>query len=200
MSGRIIKLLLAAACMVLVLSLASCKEKAEQGGGNPDAELSPIYPQQAQMLETALKDDPNNLNLLIKLANLYYDWGRDEVDKKGEMAEPLDKWNKAVDYYKRALLINPSDVNVRVDMATLLQFMQKSDESLAEYQKAISIDPKHPQARINYILALAVLKQDYKGAVREYEALLKAAPEQAQNEELKQSVEGFKQKIKEAKK
>jgi len=198
MSGKKVAVLLSLLCLCLAVSLIACKQKAEQtSGGEPEGDLTQNS-QQVQMLEGALKDDPNNASLLVQLGNLYYDMGKTEVDKKGQMAEPGYNWNKAVDYYKRALAINPSDVNVRVDMANLLRFMQKGDEALAEYRQAMNIDPKHPQARINYILALAELKQDYKGAIKEYDALLKVAPEQTANEQLKQDVDGFRQKIKEA--
>jgi tetratricopeptide (TPR) repeat protein len=187
--------------LLLAALFTACSQKQEQQGGAPGgAQISPRYAQETQELEAALKDDPKNADLLIKLGNLYYDWGQEEANAKGKLAQPGDKWLRAVDYYRRALEIQPGNVNVRVDMANLMRFMNQADEAIAQYRRAIKDDPKHPQARINLILALGQQKKDYKGAVSEYEALLKAVPEQKDNTDLKQEVDGFKEAMKEAKK
>jgi tetratricopeptide (TPR) repeat protein len=186
--------------MALTLSFTACKQKAQEGGVPSETEVSPTYTEQTRMIEDALRNDPNNRTLLVQLGNLYYDWGQEEVTKKGELAQPTEKWSKAVDFYKRALAVEPSDVNVRVDMANLLRFMGRGDEAIAEYRQALNIDPKHPQARINLVLALAELKKDYKGAVNEYGNLIRILPDQAQNLELKKEVEGYKEQMKGAKK
>jgi tetratricopeptide (TPR) repeat protein len=189
------------ALMSVTLFSACSQKQAQEGGGPGGTELSPRYAQESQQLESALKDDPKNTALLIKIGNLYYDWGQEEANAKGQTAQPGDKWVRAVEYYKRALEIQPGDVNVRVDMANLLRFMDKTDEAIAQYRQAIKDDPKHPQARINLILALgSQQKKDYKGAISEYEALLKAIPEQKDNTDLKQEVDAIRQAMKEAKK
>ncbi len=187
-------------CLVSVLlavSISACSkgDKEPVAGGEP-AELTPSSTQQAEMLETALKNDPNNTEVLAKLGNLYFDQGLDDVNKHGEHAQPVESWTKGIGYYKRALEVKPSDVNVRVDMGTLLEYLGKTDEAISEYRRGIRIDPKHPQARINLIIALGKSKKDYKSAVLEYEALLKAVPEQAGNKTLELDVEGYKQMMK----
>jgi tetratricopeptide (TPR) repeat protein len=78
--------------------------------------------------------------------------------------------------------------------------MGRTDESISHYRTAINQDPKHAQARINLITALGQQKQDYKGAISEYDALIKALPEQKDNVELKQEVDGFRSMMKENKK
>ncbi len=152
------------------------------------------------MMEAALKKDPNNVNIVVQLGNLYYDWGQDEVNKKGDAAQPVDKWDRAVGYYEQALAIDPSNVNVRVDMANLMRYTGQPDEAIAEYRNAIKQNPQHPQARINLILALGQIKRDYKGAIAEYDDLLKNIPAQKDNTDLKREVDAFKESMKEARK
>lgn len=184
---------------LLAFSLASCSKKetaAPAGGG---AKLS-NFTEQARMMEAALKKDPKNVNILVQLGNLYYDWGQDDVSREGEAAQPTDKWDRAVGYYQQALAIDPSNVNVRVDMANMMRYTGKPDEAIAEYRKAIKQDPQHLQARVNLILILGQMKQDYKGALSEYRDLLKAIPAQKDNTDLQQEVEAFKESMKEARK
>jgi len=183
----------------LIFTLASCskKETAEPTGGG--AELS-NFAEQARMMEAALKKDPNNVNIVVQLGNLYYDWGQDELNKKGDAAQPVDKWDRAVGYYQEALEMDPSNVNVRVDMANLMRYTGQQDQAIEEYRKAIKQNPQHPQARINLILALGQMKRDYKGAIAAYDDLLKNIPAQKDNADLKREVEAFKDAMKEARK
>lgn len=193
------RLFLLAITVLAVFALSACsKEKQERPSG--DTTLSPRFASEAQLLETAMKDDPKNLNTLIQLGNLYYDWGQNEVDTKGDTAQPEDKWLRAIKYYGQALEIDPSNVNVRVDMANLMRFIGRTDEAISQYRTAIQQDPKHPQARINLISALGQQKQDYKGAISEYDALVKAIPEQKDNAALKQEVDNYRNMLKEKKK
>ncbi|MGC2425150.1 MAG: tetratricopeptide repeat protein [Nitrospirota bacterium] len=184
---------------LLIFSLASCSKKETAEAPVADTDITD-FPQQARMMESALKADPKNVNLLIQIGNLYYDWGQDEVSKEGEAAQPVDKWGRAVGYYQQALAIDPTNVNVRVDMANLMRYTGQPDQAVEEYRKAIKQNPQHPQARINLILALGQIKQDYKGAIAEYDDLLKAIPAQKGNTDLKKEVQAFKEAMKEAKK
>jgi tetratricopeptide (TPR) repeat protein len=102
---RLFLLVMAVLTVLAVFSLSACsKEKQDRPSG--DATLSPRFASEAQMLETALKDDPKNLNALTQLGNLYYDWGQNEVDTKGDTAQPEDKWLRAIKYYGQALEID----------------------------------------------------------------------------------------------
>jgi tetratricopeptide (TPR) repeat protein len=105
-----------------------------------------------------------------------------------------------VEFYKQALAIDPANVNVRVDMANLMRYMGRTDEAIAEYRKAIKQNPQHLLARINLILALGQQKRDYKGAIAEYDDLLKNIPAQKDNIDLKKEVDAFRESMKEAKK
>jgi len=196
---RLAILAVAVLTVLAVFSLAACsKEKPE--GVSGDATLSPRFETEAQQLESALKDDPKNVNALIQLGNLYYDWGQNEVDTKGDTAQPEDKWIRAINYYNQALEIDPKNVNIRVDMANLMRFTGRADEAISQYRTAIKQDPKHVQARINLISALGQQKEDYKAAISEYEALLRVAPDQKDNAALKQEVDSFRNAPKEMKK
>ena len=190
------RILVIAVAVLALSSLFACsKEQQERSGG--DTTLNPRFASEVQQFETALKDDPKNVNALIQLGNLYYDWGQNEVDTKGDTAQPEDKWVRAINYYGQALEIDPKNVNIRVDMANLMRFTGRTDEAISQYRTAMKQDPKHVQARINLISALGQQKEDYTAAISEYEALLKVAPDQKDNVSLKQEVDSFRNAPKE---
>ena len=185
--------------LFLIFIIASCSKKETAEPTRGGSEIS-NFAEQAQMMEAALKKDPNNVNIMVQVGNLYYDWGQDEVNKKGDVAQPVEKWDRAVGFYQEALEIDPANVNVRVDMANLMRYTGQPDEAIEEYRKAIKLNPQHPQARINLILALGQIKRDYKGAIAEYDELLQNIPSQKDNTDLRQEVEAFKESMKETRK
>ncbi len=183
----------------LTLVAAGCGDKQRQempAAGGED--ISPRYTEDIRMYEQALSSNPNNLDILIQLGNKYYDWGEEEVHTEGDRAEPVPKWLKAIDYYNRALEIDPKNADVRTDMGNLLNWMGRFDEAEEAYRTAIKSNPNHPQSRINLVTLLGGRMGRYKEAIKEYETLLKVSPEQKDNTSLKEEVDDYRAKMKEA--
>ena len=67
------------------------------------AEMQKMADTQAAPLIEKLKADPSNAALLANIANVYYD---------------THQYPTAIDYYQRALKVEPADAGVRTDMAT----------------------------------------------------------------------------------
>ncbi len=185
--------------LLIAMPFVSCAKKETREATLGNASITD-FPQEAEMMETALKNDPKNVDILIQLGNLYYDWGQDEVDREGNSAQPYDKWMRGISCYERALEIDPGNVNVRTDMATLMRYAGQIDQAISEYRTALKLDPRHPQARINLILALGESKHDYKDALSEYDNLIKEVPDQKENLELSQEVGAFRQAMKDGEK
>ncbi len=117
--------------------------------------------QAAQPLLDTLKQNPNDLETLTKLGNLYYD---------------AQQFDKAVEYYAKVLNANPSDVNVRTDMGTAYWYMHNPDRAIAEFQKSLSYQPTHPQTLFNLGMVKWQGKKDPKGAVEAWQKLLQTNP------------------------
>jgi len=116
----------------------------------------------AAPLLVALKADPKNADLLIQLGNLFDD-SRD--------------YPHALEYYQRALEQRPSDVNVRTDMGTCYLYSGQPAKAIAEYRRALSYNPTHPQTLFNLGVALSESSRDYAGAIAAWEKLLKTNPD-----------------------
>ncbi len=140
------------------------------GQMSPDAAKARIK-EQITAMESDLKNDPQNYELLVALGNANYD-----VD------EPV----KAIDYYERALKIKPSDSGVIVDLGAMYRQTGDSDKAVELFNKAISIDPKLPQAYFNLGMVLRMEKNDPVGAAKAWQKYLELDP----NSEAKEFLEG----------
>jgi Tfp pilus assembly protein PilF len=78
--------------------------------------------------------------------------------------------------YRRALELAPNDADVHTGYGVLLAGRQQLDEAVAEFQRALAVNPLHYEARFD--LARVLEQQGKTGAARiEYERV--AAAEEA---------------------
>jgi cytochrome c-type biogenesis protein CcmH/NrfG len=121
----------------------------------------------AQPWLDALQKNPNDLDALTNLGNLYYD---------------VKQFPQAVDYYAKVLAQQPSNVGVRTDMGTAYWYMGDADRALSEFQKSLSYSPNHPQTLFNMGIVMWQGKKDPKGAVAAWEKLLQNNPDYPQRD------------------
>jgi tetratricopeptide (TPR) repeat protein len=108
-----------------------------------------------------LKTQSSDPDLLVKIANSYYD-GQD--------------YAKAIDYYQKALKFRPQDVSVRTDMATAMWYSGNADGAIKQYEQSLKFQPTHPQTLFNMGIVRWQGKKDGKGAVQFWEKLLASNP------------------------
>jgi tetratricopeptide (TPR) repeat protein len=149
----------------------------------PPAEENPVgigTDSEIDNYKAALKKDPNNLNALIGLGNLYYQTNQDR---------------KAIENFEKALELDPSNPNVRTDMAVCLRRIGECDRAIEELKKAISSNARHPQSRYNLGVILVQDKQDAEGAIRAWEGLLENVPDYPYREQLQQEIRRLKEGV-----
>jgi len=122
---------------------------------------------------TVLRENPNDLNALINLGNIFMDTGR---------------YPEAIDHYRKALEIIPGNVNVRIDMGTCYRRIGKPEKTLEEYKKGLSYQPDHPNALANMGVVLAYDLKDIEGALESWERFLKVAPTHPMAEKIRQDI------------
>jgi cytochrome c-type biogenesis protein CcmH/NrfG len=136
------------------------------GGGTgqmPTPEqLKAMADQQAAPLLAKLKQTPDDAETLAQTGNLYYD---------------AQQFNAAVEYYNRALTVDPKNAAVRTDMGTAYLYLNDPDRAIQEFQNALKDNPKHGQAMFNLGLAQWRGKGDAPAAVATWEKLLKTVPD-----------------------
>jgi tetratricopeptide (TPR) repeat protein len=112
---------------------------------------SPAQAARLKEIETALGADPNNLDLLVELANQYYD---------------MNDFQHAAETYEKVIAKRPNDPDVLTDCGNSYRNVGNVDRALALYQQAQQVDPNHWQSALNLTLVYAYDKKDARDAQR----------------------------------
>lgn len=168
-----------------VQAAASANGSMPQGQA-PQAQLSPE--QQKAMVDQAvapllatLKTNPDDLNTIVQLANLYYDG---------------QQYPEAVKYYQLAVKSQPTNADLLTDLGTSIWYMGDADGAIAEFQTALKYRPDHPGTLFNLGIVRWQGKLDPQGAVQAWEELLRLNPNYPQKQEVQEYIDRAKQHAK----
>jgi hypothetical protein len=132
----------------------------------------------AESLVAKLKTDPNNATLLNQVGIVY---------------RSAHQFKEAQKYFEQSLQSDPKNADVRADMAACMYYEGDVEGALAQLEKALTYNPKHPGALMNIGLIRWQTKHDVPGAVASWEKLLKLNPDfpqKAQVEEMIDAAQG----------
>jgi tetratricopeptide (TPR) repeat protein len=159
--------------LLAVLSFSGCKKKqppAPAGEGEP-IRLNTLA--EIENYKGILRKDPNNLQALIGIGNLYFDTNQDLL---------------AIRNYRKALEMDPTNANVRTDMAICYRRSGNPVQAIEELKKAISTTPRHAQSRYNLGVILVQDMHDVEGGIKAWEALLENVPDYPYRDNLKAEI------------
>jgi tetratricopeptide (TPR) repeat protein len=108
-----------------------------------------------------LKADPNNLELLQGIGNVYYD---------------AQQFPTAIEYYQRALKVQPSNTGVRTDMATAYWYTGDADTAITQFQKSLSYEPNKANTLFNLGIVEWQGKMEIDKATATWQKLLDTNP------------------------
>ncbi len=145
-------------------------------GGAPQQMPARIM-QMVQGYKAALAKNPKDIDAIIGLANLEFDSGQ---------------WDKAIDYYSRALAIDATNADVRVDRAIAYHATGQDDLSKKELLRVIREKPDHKNAWLNLGVVSRQLG-DHAGAVRAWEKYLELDPQGEHAADVRQELTTLKQ-------
>ncbi len=158
--------------LLLLFAAGGCRKKEQpRGRGGEAVNLSALN--EIENYKEILRKDPNNLQALINIGNLYFDTRQDLL---------------AIEHYQRSLSLDPRNVNVRTDMAICFRRRGNPDKAIEELKKVISIDPRHPQSRYNLGVILIHDKNDIEGGIQAWEGLLESVPDYPYRDSLKAEI------------
>lgn len=84
-----------------------------------------------RQLKAALEQSPENRDILFRLGSLYFESNR---------------YNEAIEIYKRILKLKSDDVETLTDLGLALHYTRNSQEGIKYLKKATSISPYHQRA------------------------------------------------------
>ncbi len=126
------------------------------GGGGPPA---PVM-QMLTALKARVAQNPRDIAALVQLGNLYFD---------------ATKFDQAANYYQRALVLDPTNPDVRNDEAAALHSTGHDLDALREVDRVLAERPAFPQALFNRGIILRSMGRR-SDAVVAYQQFLRAAP------------------------
>jgi cytochrome c-type biogenesis protein CcmH/NrfG len=135
-----------------------------------DTQVAPILAQ--------LKNSPKDPALLAQAGNVYYD---------------AQIYQDAIEYYKKALALDPKSASIRTDMATAIWYLGDADTAITELNMALLAEPNKAQTLFNLGMIKWRGKMDVKGAVAEWEKLLKTSPEYPERQHVEELLAQVKQ-------
>jgi tetratricopeptide (TPR) repeat protein len=161
------------AVLAALVAPSGCKKKQQRQAGGEGEPIRLNALAEIENYKEILRKDPNNLQALIGIGNLYYDTKQDLP---------------AIENYQKALALDPSNVNVRTDMAVCFRRKGDPDRAIEELKKAISMDPRHVQSRYNLGVILIHDKNDLAGGLKAWEALLENVPDYPYRDQLRAEI------------
>lgn len=132
--------------------------------------------QELNALRALLKEDPGNVQALMRLSSLYMD---------------ASMYDKALEHLRTAVEAAPDDVHVRTEMATALLMTGKTDEAVAELESCLRKDPGH--SKTWYSLGFAyVQKGEYDKGEEAFSKALDLSPGAFDMEALRSEIQRLK--------
>ena len=143
-------------------------------------------------LENAVKLNPNDVNLLLQLADIYSEQrnfesaistyekvlqqqpDRDDVYMKiGNVYLNMMKWDEAIKAFQKAFDLNPKNEKVYLYMGQAYEELRQFDKAAEAYSKYVSFDPED-KAEVQKRIGLCKMEiKDYEGAAVAFGEALK---------------------------
>ena len=120
-----------------------------------------------RLLNRAYQSNPKDYDVVVGLGNIYFDIGY----FKKENAQ----FEKAREFYQKALTEKPNDIDVRTDfgLTYFLSNPPEYDEAIAEFQKSLQVNPKHEKSL--QVTAQTLLAQNKVAEAEKFVARLREA-------------------------
>jgi tetratricopeptide (TPR) repeat protein len=125
--------------------------------GHPSVDTAAVI----QQMQAMAAQNPSDVEIRLKLANFLYD---------------QKQYTKSIEWYERALELDPKNVNARTDLGTAYFYTGRAADALREYDKSLAIDPKHESTILNTIVVNLEGTHDLAAAQKAWDRLNKLNP------------------------
>jgi tetratricopeptide (TPR) repeat protein len=138
--------------------------------GHPPIDISAVI----KTLEEQAAQNPTDADVRLKLANYLYDH---------------QQWQQAIEWYQKALALDPKNVAARTDLGTAYFNSGRPQEALREYRQSLKDDPTHQPTLYNSIVVNLDGLHDVAAARQAWEHLNKMNPSYPGLDRLKDRLE-----------
>jgi tetratricopeptide (TPR) repeat protein len=155
---------------------APAAQSAQSGGGAAQTRAAVLDETKVNALKTVADRETGNATPRVELANLYFD---------------AERYDDAIKWYEDALKLTPNDVNVSTDLGVCYYYTNQADKALAQFEKSLTIDPKHAKTLLNVGIVRAFGKQDLDGATQAWQQVIKLAPDSPEGQAAKRALDSL---------
>ncbi len=113
-------------------------------------------------LETAVRENPEDIQAWTRLGHLYFDSNNPE---------------KAVKAYERVIALNGADADLYTDLGIMYRRMKMPQKAVDAFDYAIKMDKTHQYSRLNKGIVLLFDLKKNEQAFQEWEELLEINPD-----------------------
>jgi len=156
------------------VTAASAQPSADQMPGLPAGHPPINIDSMVQALETRAAQNPQDSGPALQLANLLYDHRQ---------------FQGAAKWYKKALTLEPHNVDARTDLGTCYFNLGHPQEALQEYRKSLDTAPRHEPTIFNMIIVNLEGTHDLAAARAAWEELHRLNPDYPGLNRLKQKLD-----------
>jgi tetratricopeptide (TPR) repeat protein len=157
-------------------------EKPAQQAGMQQMQQPPEHMnifEEIEKLKALLQEKPSDYPALVRLGNLYFD---------------AVKYDKAMEYYSRAVEIRDDDPNVITDLGICYRYTKNPQKAMELFERANSIDPSHWQSLYNVVIVATNDLLDVRAAEEALHRLEKIQEDPKMIDFLKSGIENLKKK------
>jgi len=138
----------------------------------PSAGVQPFM-KKLEGYNNRLKENPEDLEALVFLANANFD---------------IQRFEKAEALYLRILKIDPNNLHIRTDLASVYRHLGDSGKAVDTLRVVLSLNPNHEVALYNIGIILLNDKEDLSGAAEAWERLVQINPSDPLADALREKV------------
>lgn len=140
--------------------VASPADFAASSEADQQAALKTRNLERIKQLKLALKNEPDNVEILVALGNLYFDVGQHL---------------EAIEHYDTALKINPKQIGVLVDTGIMYRRTRQFEKALEMFDTALKIDDKFINAILNKAVVYKYDLGDYTNSLAMFKKFMDVA-------------------------
>jgi cytochrome c-type biogenesis protein CcmH/NrfG len=119
-----------------------------------------------------VENHPEDLDSLVELGNSFYDMGR---------------FDAAIQWYERALQLDPDIIEVSTDLGTSYLYTGNSEAAVERFKASLEMDNDHPQTLQNLGVAFFSTGQ-YKEAVDVWQRLVDTHPDYERAADIREQI------------
>ncbi len=162
-------------------SAASAPTKQAAASPHAAPQQQPVSPEalkqkadvEAQPLLAKLKTSPDDASTLTDVGNIYYRYRQFET---------------SVGYYERAAKLNAGSARLLTDLGNAYYYAGNTPGALKEFDSALRVDPKVPDALFNRGILRWQAEGDVKAAIADWEKLLKTNPDHPKRQQVEKMI------------